>query len=49
MKIKYPKPHIEVAYGKTSHWGFGIAWNPDYRDVSIDFIHWYIAIGLGAK
>jgi hypothetical protein len=40
---------MKIGYGTTSNWGFGIAWNPDYRDVSIDFIHWYIAIGLGAK
>jgi len=36
-----------TSYGQTNDWGFAIKYNPDYKDVSIDFIKWYLAIGIG--
>jgi len=38
---------MHIAYGRTSEWGFALKYNPDYKDISIDFIKWYFAIGIG--
>ena len=37
---------MRISYGSMAHWGFEIGYNPDYKDISIGIIHWYIAIGL---
>lgn len=35
---------INIFYGKTDRWGFGIDYCHHERAFTIDFIHWYISI-----
>ena len=45
MSKQFRLGKIEIQCGRTDHWGFGIDYCHYERAFTIDFIHWFIAIG----